>query len=90
MCFCSKQKAGLFTTGVVSFLYMPFESISPNAEEIYRKAKVSIDKLDPQTTTPGLLEQYKIQLERLDPGKNGVGSSFEVIGVPGVSPPPYV
>ena len=74
--------------GVSSFTFVPLEVIAPNkADEIYQKAKTKIEKLTTETSPPGLLEQYKIQLERLEPGKNQSGPGCELIGVPGIPGP---
>lgn len=71
--------------GFNNFTFVPLSLIAPHrAQEIYRKAKTQIEMLDPTTTPPGLMEQYKIQLERLEPGKNQTGPGCEIIGVAGI------
>ena len=81
----SKSQSGIFTTGVVNFLFTPFDTVSSEAEAIYERAKTFVEKLELDAIAPGLLEQYKIQLERLRPGNNQTGPSCEVMSVAGVS-----
>jgi hypothetical protein len=45
--------------------------ISSRADEIHRAAKKKIEE-DVSKYPPGLMEQYKVQLERLDGGAPGV------------------
>ena len=80
----SKRKEGLFTSGVLSLVFLPVEAVSARADEIYPKAKAAVAKLGSTTTPPGLLEQYKVQLERLEPGKNQAGPGVEFGGSTGV------
>jgi hypothetical protein len=68
--------------GVVNFSFVPLETVSSRAAEIYQKAKEYIESLHSDTTLPGLLHQYKIQLERLEPGKNQPGLGCEITGAP--------
>ncbi|KAJ3550489.1 hypothetical protein NM688_g5068 [Phlebia brevispora] len=96
-------KTGLFTHGIVNFLFAPLSTISPRAQEIYERAKgivVDLEGKVEQLTSPedsaekslatGLLEQYKILLERLRPG-SGKGPGCEVVVIPcflgGPNPP---
>ncbi|KAH9948777.1 alcohol oxidase [Amylocystis lapponica] len=77
--------SGLFTTGLVGFAFASLDQISPRADEIVRNAKEHIAK-NADSFPPGLLEQYKIQIERL-----GTGSpACEFINFPGLlmSPTP--
>lgn len=70
--------------GIIGVSFYPVEAITPRASEIYEKAKAAVEKLDKNATSPGLLEQYRIQLERLEPGKNQTGPGCEILGMPGV------
>ena len=74
--------------GVSSFTFVPLGVIAPNkADVIYQKAKTQVEKLTAKTAPAGLLEQYQIQLERLEPGKNQSGPGCELIGVSGIPGP---
>ncbi|TBU47229.1 alcohol oxidase [Dichomitus squalens] len=73
---------GLFTTGIIGFSFARLDQISPRAGEIIKDAEEKIAK-NANSYPPGLLEQYKISLERL---KNGVGQEF--ISFPGCNSAP--
>ncbi|KAA1474158.1 alcohol oxidase [Dentipellis sp. KUC8613] len=61
---------GLFSTGMTSFSYGPLQSYSDRADEIQKAAKENILR-NVDTYPPGLLEQYKIQIERMKRGAAG-------------------
>ncbi|KAI0353068.1 GMC oxidoreductase [Trametes cingulata] len=63
---------GIFTTGIIGFAFATLKQISPRADEIIKAAEEKIMK-NANNYPPGLLEQYKISLERL---KNGAGCEF--------------
>ena len=65
--------------GVCTYTFLPLEEVTPKAQEIYAKAKASVEQLEKEGAPPGLLDQYKIQLERLEPGKNQKGPGCEII-----------
>ena len=70
----------MFTHGIVTFAFATLDMITSKAEAIYQKAKQIVDNLDPASTPPGLLEQYRISLERLRPGTGtGVGYEFGIL-----------
>ncbi|EIW61651.1 GMC oxidoreductase [Trametes versicolor FP-101664 SS1] len=73
---------GIFTTGIVGFAFAKLSEISPRADEIFEAAEHKMMK-NGNTYPPGLLEQYKISLERL---KDGVGCEF--ISFPGMCSQP--
>ncbi|KAI0638410.1 GMC oxidoreductase [Trametes polyzona] len=73
---------GIFTTGIVGFAFASLKQISPRAEEIIKATEDKI-KMNADSYPPGLLEQYKLSLERL---KNGVGCEF--ITFPGMCSQP--
>ncbi|KAL9712335.1 hypothetical protein Ac2012v2_003572 [Leucoagaricus gongylophorus] len=70
---------GLFTMGVVTFIFAPFPSLSHNAQEIKSEARKKIEsEIAAGKYAPAVVEQYKIILERIDRQP-----SCEVIGFPG-------
>ncbi|TFK94202.1 GMC oxidoreductase [Polyporus arcularius HHB13444] len=73
---------GLFTTGIIGFSFANLGEVTPRASEIIKAAEDKIMK-NANSYPPGLLEQYKISLERL---KNGVGCEF--ISFPGLNSRP--
>ncbi|KAA1466850.1 alcohol oxidase [Dentipellis sp. KUC8613] len=62
---------GVFATGMTSFSFGPLQSYSDRADEIQRAAKEKILR-EADTYPPGLLEQYKIQIERWERRAAGV------------------
>lgn len=78
----SSTGTGIFTTGIVGFAFAKLSEISPRADEIFEAAEHKMMK-NGNTYPPGLLEQYKISLERL---KDGVGCEF--ISFPGMCSQP--
>lgn len=73
-----KAGQGMFTTGVVGFAFTPLEMISERAEDIYLNLKAKVAK-SADSYPPGLLDFYKIQLERRERRAPGC----EVISFPG-------
>lgn len=72
--------------GVNAIAFLPIESVSPRAEELYAKARATVEQLAQSgDVPPGLLEQYKIQLERLEPDKNQTGPGCEILGGAGTT-----
>lgn len=78
----SAQGKGLFTMGLMGFAFAPLQSYSPDADAIHAAAEQHVlqsAKEGQYDNTPGLLEQYKIQIERakrLAPG-------CEIVNFPG-------
>ncbi|EKM52185.1 uncharacterized protein PHACADRAFT_128404 [Phanerochaete carnosa HHB-10118-sp] len=79
-----KAKEGAFTMGNANLCFLPVSTVSPRAAEIYAKAKAAVTQLDVESAPAGLLEQYKIQLERIRPGSSSVSPVCEFIGMPGM------
>lgn len=75
--FSGEQK-GLFTAGIMGFVFAPLQLYSKRADEIH---KAAIEKIEANKDKypPGLYEQYQIQIERLKEGAPGC----EVVNVPG-------
>ena len=71
----SAKGAGLFTMGITGFAFVPPELFTEKAEELYKKGQELYAKVDAKAN-PGLAAQYKIQMQRLEPGKAGPGSEF--------------
>ncbi|KAI0776222.1 alcohol oxidase [Trametes elegans] len=67
-----KTGSGAFTTGITGFAFATLPQISPRAEEIIKATEEKILK-NANNYPPGLLEQYKISLDRL---RNGAGCEF--------------
>jgi len=61
---------GLFTMGIVGFAFTSFDKVTPNFNAFNAKIKDEITK-KMKTCSPGLQDQYRIQLERLDRGAPG-------------------
>ncbi|THG98101.1 hypothetical protein EW026_g4042 [Hermanssonia centrifuga] len=74
--------SGLFTTGIVGFAFTTLDKVTSQAGTIYQYIKEMISDMDPETSPPGLMEQYKIMLERFEPGKGSPGCEF--ISFPGL------
>ncbi|KAI0089283.1 GMC oxidoreductase [Irpex rosettiformis] len=77
-----KTVEGVFTTGVTSFGFVTLDQLTSRSLEIYKSMEDIVAKLDPKTTPPGLLEQYKLLLERYKPGSTNPGLEF--ISFPGL------
>ena len=74
----SDEQKGLFTAGIMGFVFAPLQLYSKRANEIHQAA---IKKLEANKDKypPGLWEQYQIQIERLKEHAPGC----EVVNVPG-------
>ena len=73
----SATGSGLFTTGVVGMAFTCLDKVTPMAEQIYESIKNTVEKLEASgTSRPGLLEQYKVMLERFTPEKGSPGCEF--------------
>ncbi|KAI0331245.1 GMC oxidoreductase [Cubamyces sp. BRFM 1775] len=70
--------SGIFTTGIVGFTFAKLDQISPRAAAIIKAAEDKVMR-NANNYPPGLLEQYKISLERL---RDGAGCEF--ISFPGM------
>jgi hypothetical protein len=64
--------------------FTPLEKVTSKAEQIYQKAKATVEGLDKHSIAPGLLDQFEIQLERLRPGNHQAGPGCEYIMTPGL------
>ncbi|KAI0331244.1 GMC oxidoreductase [Cubamyces sp. BRFM 1775] len=73
--------AGLFTSSVTNFTFATLHQVTPRADEIIKAAEDKIMK-NAASYPPGLLEQYKISLERL---RHSAGCEF--IMFPGMLTP---
>ncbi|GJE91611.1 GMC family oxidoreductase [Phanerochaete sordida] len=82
-----KRGEGPFTIGMPTFTFVPVEQIAPQPQAIYEKAKAQVERVVKEGAAPGLLEQWKIQLERLEPGKNQAGPGCEIIFFSGMFGP---
>ena len=77
--------------GISTYAFLPIEAVSSRPHELYAKAKATVERLTKEGISSGLLDQYKIQLERLEPGKNQSGPGCEIVFVPGFfSPSEYL
>ncbi|KAH9850810.1 GMC oxidoreductase [Lenzites betulinus] len=63
---------GIFTTSVIGFTFAKLSQISSKAADIIKATEEKIAK-NADNYPPGLLDQYKISLERL---KNGIGCEY--------------
>ncbi|KAF8804963.1 alcohol oxidase [Phlegmacium glaucopus] len=74
-----KQGKGLFALGVTHFVFQPLDALTSDAKAIYQRAEEKISKNEKAGVyPPGLIEQYRIHLERLKTGSPG----YELIFVP--------
>ncbi|GBE79756.1 GMC oxidoreductase [Sparassis crispa] len=72
--------SGLYTIGIIGFAFVTPQMISCKVHTIKQAAKINIMK-NADTYPPGLMEQYKIQLEQLE---KGIVPSCELISYPGM------
>ncbi|OCH94550.1 alcohol oxidase [Obba rivulosa] len=77
------QGQGLLTLGMTGIAFIPLRKVTARADEIIAQAKEKILR-NADKYPPGLLEQYKIQLERLD----NDAPLCEIISLPGALPSP--
>ena len=81
----SKQGKGSLCLGVMNVAFVALEEVTEKAEAIYQKAKDEVEGLLKQKSDlPGIADQLKIQLERIQPGKGQVGPGCEFIMTPGL------
>ncbi|OCH94556.1 alcohol oxidase [Obba rivulosa] len=71
---------GWHTTGIVNYAFLPLKAISSRADDIIASFRDKLQK-NGWNYPPGLLEQYRIQLERLETG----APELEIISYPGIS-----
>jgi len=64
--------------GLTGFAFVPLDMLSSRAGEIHDNIKKEVEK-GASTYPPGLMEQYKLQLERLAQG----APACEIISFPG-------
>lgn len=75
----SEQGTGLYAMGVTHFAFQPLDAYTPLAETIYQRIEEKISKNEKKGVySPGLMDQYRIQLERLRTGSPG----YEIVVVP--------
>ncbi|KAF9468825.1 hypothetical protein BDZ94DRAFT_544141 [Collybia nuda] len=71
---------GVFTMGVVNFAFQPLDALSDQAPSIHENVRADIkDNIRNGNYSPGLVDQYLLQLERLS--LKGLGC--EIMGFPG-------
>ncbi|GBE88776.1 Dehydrogenase citC [Sparassis crispa] len=73
-----KSGSGLYTTGITNFAFVSPKVASCNIDEIARAARAKFTE-NAASYPPGLLEQYDIQLRRLEAGE----PLCEIISYPG-------
>lgn len=73
-----QKRAGLLSTTVTGFSFLPLQAISPQADAIIARLEERLASNE-LVSQPGLREQYKIQLERL---KNPEMPDCEIITFP--------
>ncbi|KAF8817256.1 alcohol oxidase [Phlegmacium glaucopus] len=74
-----KQGKGLFALGVTHFAFQPLDAFTSRAKAIYQRTEEKISKNEKAGVyPPGLIDQYRIQLERLHTGAPG----YELVCVP--------
>ncbi|TCD71197.1 hypothetical protein EIP91_012147 [Steccherinum ochraceum] len=66
-----KSLRGLHTQGVIGYAFCSLEMITDKAEEMYQEARRKIMKKLP-SCSPGLQDQYKLELDRLRHGRPGI------------------
>lgn len=74
----SARGEGLYTRGIIGFAFTSLHQLSPLADSIYEKTKAKVE-VNKDKLSPGLLEQYNIQLDRIKRGAPGC----EIICIPG-------
>lgn len=76
----SPKGTGIFNMGITAFSFNPLEALTDKHQEIKDGIKAEIEQdIKAGALSPGLIEQYKIQVARLDTGSPG----YETIFVPG-------
>ena len=77
----SRSGQGLHTSGIVNYNFLPLKFISERTDSIIATVKEHINR-NADNYPPGLLDQYIIQLRRLEKGTPGC----EIIGSPAYRP----
>lgn len=83
----SKRGEGPFCIGMPTFAFAPVERIAARPQALYEKAKAQVERAAKDGAQSGLLEQWAIQLERLEPGKHQAGPGCELIFFSGIFGP---
>jgi hypothetical protein len=73
----------MFTAGMVGMAFVSLDTLSPRATQLRKEMEDRV-RAQEETYAPGLLEQYKIMLSRLERGAPGC----ELISFPGFNSPP--
>ncbi|KAF9259119.1 alcohol oxidase [Marasmius fiardii PR-910] len=64
---------GLYTTGLTNIAWLPLSEVTPRSDRLFEEEKKQIEEdIRNNKYPPGLIEQYRIQLERV---QNGIPSS---------------
>jgi hypothetical protein len=58
---------------------VPLKTRSKRNNKILQETDKYIERLDPRTTLLGLMHQYEIQLERLEPGRTSAGRAVRIL-----------
>lgn len=74
-----KEGKGLFTLGIILMAFFPLEMVSDKADEIYKRAKEELARIDRSTVPAGFLEQVEIQLARLNPKTSSPTCEFVLV-----------
>lgn len=82
-----KQGRGIFCSGVTGMTFLPLDTVTPKAVELYKAMRDMVAALDTKNTPPGLLEQYNMLLERYRPGNGSPGCEFFTFPGCTVGPP---
>lgn len=72
--------------GIILMAFFPLDRISDRAEEIYKRAKEEVTKLDPNTVSASYIDQMQLLLARLNPETSN--STCELIMIPGFASGP--
>lgn len=84
----SASGSGVFTSGMVSFTFLPLDLVAPpdRAAEIYAMGQAILQRMIDSGDPPGWIEQTKILVERLEPGGSRRSPGCEIISYPGFIP----
>ncbi|KAF9026488.1 alcohol oxidase [Hymenopellis radicata] len=72
------KNEGVFMISATTFAYLPLSTVSPRADKLLEAEKKKIDA-EKATYPPGLEEQYKLMLDKIEKGAPG----FELVMFPG-------
>ena len=79
---CSAQGKGVHAMGIETFAFQPLNAFSDNADSIHADAKADILKIvNGVACHPGLVDQYNLQLARIDP--EHLLPVCEIVGIAG-------